>query len=36
MVNGPSGFFIKKALPALAKAGLFNLLKDAFREARLM
>ncbi|MCL1939220.1 MAG: FAD-dependent oxidoreductase [Betaproteobacteria bacterium] len=33
-VNGPSTLFIKKALPVLSKAGLFNLLKDAFRGAR--
>ncbi len=33
-VNGPSRLFIKKALPAVSKAGLFGLLRDGFRGAR--
>lgn len=33
-VDGSSGLFIKKALPVIRKAGLFCLLKDAFRGAR--
>ena len=33
-VNGPSRLFIKKAMPAVSKAGLFALLRDGFRGAR--
>lgn len=33
-VNGPTKLMVKKALPYVRKAGLFNLMKDGFRGSR--